>query len=268
MAACSAGDLPTLSTLLREFKDSHPRNEQDETIFLLLAEATKKKHITIVGYLLDQTENTDYSIDLIFNALGGGPDMVMLYLVKNPDIWKFEWLGCGDLLASALRQNQVELLTYLIEVAGADPGRSMESPRMAQIFFPLEWTAYTSTEDNARLLIKHGAMVKGTYALQMAAGCNPSRIGMLRLLLEAGADINSMPNFDDIYLGYGYNHINTALHCAVKTGTEEAVAFLMDHGADSTMLDGRGHTAVEIAEIRERFGLVDLIRSYETGISR
>ncbi|OBT67946.1 hypothetical protein VE03_02566 [Pseudogymnoascus sp. 23342-1-I1] len=225
IAACSAGDLPTLSSLLREFKEFHPRCEQDETIFLLLAEATKKKHITIVGYLLDKTENTDYSIDLVFQAMGAGPDMVMLYLVKNPDIWKFEWLGCGNLLASALRQNQVELLTYLLEVVGADPGRSMESPRVAQIFFPLELVAYSSTEDNARLLIKHGAIVKGIFALQMAAGTKQSRIGMVRLLLEAGADINSMPDFNDMYLGYSYNYIETALHCAAKTGTEEVVAY-------------------------------------------
>lgn len=170
-----------------------------------------------------------------------GPDMVMLYLVKNPDIWKFEWLGSRTLLASALRQNQVELLTYLLEVAGADPGRSMESPRMAQIFLPLEWVAYSSTEDYARLLIKYGAMVKGTYALQMVAGRNPSKIGMVRLLMEAGADINNMPDFDDIYLGYGYNYIQTALHCAAKTGTEEVVALLMDYGTDSTKLDGRGY---------------------------
>ncbi|KFY90671.1 hypothetical protein V500_05009 [Pseudogymnoascus sp. VKM F-4518 (FW-2643)] len=267
VAACLAGDLLTMSPLLLEFKDSHPRSEQNETIFLLLAEATKNKHITLVGYLLNQTENTDYSRDLIFQAMCAGPDMVMLYLVKNPDIWKFEWLGSGNLLASALRQNQVELLTYLLEIVGADPGRSMESPRMAQIFFPLEWIAYSSTEDNARLLIKYGAMVKGTYALQMAAGSNRSKIGMVRLLMEAGADINSMPDFDDMFLGYGYNYIETALHCAAKTGTEEVVALLMEYGADSTKLDGRGYTAIELAEIHGRFELADLIRSYKTNAS-
>jgi ankyrin repeat protein len=108
---------------------------------------------------------------------------------------------------------------------------------------------------------------KGTYALQMAAGTNRSRIGMVRLLIEAGADINSMPDFDDIYLGYNYIHIQTALHCAAKTGTEEVVALLMDYGADSTKLDGYGCTAIEQAEIHGRFELVDLIRSYETGAS-
>lgn len=180
IAACSASDLPTMSPLLRKFKDSHPRSGQDKTIFLLLSEATKRKHITLVGYLLDQTENTDCSKDLIFQAMCAGPDIVMLYLVKNPDIWKFEWLGSGNLLATALRQNQVELLAYLLEIVGADPGRSMESPRMGQIFFPLGWVAYSSTEDRARLLIKYGAMVKGTYALQMAASSNQNRIGMVR----------------------------------------------------------------------------------------
>ncbi|OBT40092.1 hypothetical protein VE00_09355 [Pseudogymnoascus sp. WSF 3629] len=138
---------------------------------------------------------------------------------------------------------------------------------MAQIFLPLEWVAYTSTEDNARLLIKHGAMVKGTYALHVAAGCNRSRIGMVRLLMEAGADINGMPDFDDIYLVYGSNYSQTALHRAAQTGTEEVVALLMDYGADRTKLDARGYTAMEIAEIHGRFELVDLIRSYETGAS-
>ncbi|OBT40093.1 hypothetical protein VE00_09354 [Pseudogymnoascus sp. WSF 3629] len=108
IAACSAGDLPTMTPLLREFKDSHPRSKQDETILLVLAEATKKKHITLVGYLLDQTDNTDCSIDVIFEAMCAGPDMLMLYLAKNPEIWKFDWLGFGNLLASALQRNQVE----------------------------------------------------------------------------------------------------------------------------------------------------------------
>jgi hypothetical protein len=58
MNACSAGDLPTLRSLLSSSHD--PREYQEATILHLLAEATKKQYTDIVEYLLEQTENVDF----------------------------------------------------------------------------------------------------------------------------------------------------------------------------------------------------------------
>jgi ankyrin repeat protein len=269
IAACSAGDLPTLTSLLRSFNNSHPRSDQDATIFLLLAEATKLRHRTLVEYLLEQTENTDYSEDLIWSALAVGSDIYKLYLAKNPDILKFEWQGIGNVVCSALRRNDVALLTYLLETVGADAGRFLESTRMGYIYLPLEWVAYSSTESNARLLLKYGAIVKGTCALQLAAtggrrgGLRGGRLGMVRLLVEAGADVNGMLDSNDFYYGRHGDPQGTALHYAAESGAKEVVEFLMVNGADTTKLDGFGHTAIERAESKGRSEIASLIRSYE-----
>jgi hypothetical protein len=48
-------------------------------------------------------------------------DIYKLYLVNNPAIWKYEWQGLGTVVCMALAQNNVEILTYLLETVGADP---------------------------------------------------------------------------------------------------------------------------------------------------
>jgi hypothetical protein len=101
------------------------------------------RHKLLVGFLLDQTENVDYSEDLIYSALNVGFDMYKLCLVKNPAIWRYEWQGLGNVICVALAQNNVEILTYLLETVGADPGWTLQSTRKGYVFLPLEWATYS-----------------------------------------------------------------------------------------------------------------------------
>ena len=260
MAACLAGDLPTLMSLLSSFRN--PQGDQDATIFRLLAEATNMRHKALVEYLLEQTENTDYPEDLIWSAIVAGYDIYMLYLVKNPAIWKYEWYGLGNVVCMALTQNNVEILTYLLETIGADPGRSLESSRKGDMFLPLEWAAYSSTESNAQLLLKHGAIINGTNALQLAAGYG--RLGMVRLLVEAGADVNAMLDSNDMFHGNQDGSQGTALHYAAQRGAKDVVEYLISKGADTRKLDRSGYTARGRANIKGHDEIVRLIRSHET----
>jgi ankyrin repeat protein len=263
MNACSAGDLPTLRSLLSSSQD--PREYQEATILHLLAEATKKQYTDIVEYLLEQTENVDFPEDLLLSAVSSGLDIYKLYLSKNPNILRYEWQGLGDVVCRALVENKVDFLTYLLETAGADPGRSLRSTRYFYIFLPLEFAAYSSSEANARLLLKHGAIINGTNALQLAA--QRGKLGMVRLLVEAGGNVNGMLDPNDpstLYFGSRSEPRGTALHYAAEGGFKDIVEYLLDHGADPKKLNTFGYTALERAQLKRHYEIVGLIRSYGT----
>ena len=63
-----------------------------------------------------------------------------------------------------------QLLEYLLSI-GADPGRSLNTPRVAVRYLPVEYISFSAwiPESILKLLLQHGALAKGTYALQLAA---------------------------------------------------------------------------------------------------
>ena len=77
----------------------------------------------------------------------------------------------------------------------------------------------------------------GNTALCFAAqGPWPNGIDVVRLLIDAGADINRQ-----------CEHGRTALHMAAAWGHADLVQLLLDRGADSTLVDEEGMTAPEVA---------------------
>jgi hypothetical protein len=162
----------------------------------------------------------------------------------------------------ALSQNNVETLTYLLETIGANPGRSLESTSKGYIFLALEWAAFSSAESHARLLLKHGAIINGTNALQFAA--KYGRLDIVRLLVEAGGDVNTMPDSNDIFHGNHDGSQGTALHYTAECGAKDIVKYLIGKGADTRKLNRSGYTAMESANIKGYDEIVRLIRSHET----
>jgi len=92
-------------------------------------------------------------------------------------------------------------------------------------------------------LIRAGADVNvadsdGSTALWVAT--TESDVSVVRALLEAGAD----PNVQSRSLGFwGY----TPLHMAAMNGLIEAAEVLLQHGADVTIRNGQGQTALDVA---------------------
>lgn len=165
-------------------------------------------------------------------------------------------------MCSTLTRNEVEFLSYLLSI-GADPGRTLDSVRYAYIFLPIEFCAFSSTESNARLLLRHGAIVDKTNAIQLAA--QNGRLEMVRLLLEAGGNVNWIINPTDFSTPYyfGTRTYGTALHYAAAGGFPDVVEFLMEKGADSKILDSAGKTAVARARENNHEEIVWLIQSYK-----
>jgi ankyrin repeat protein len=125
----------------------------------------KKQHKDNIEYLFEQTANVDFPGHL-FSAVSAGLEIYKLYLSKNLDILGHEWQVLGDAGCLDLVHNKVEFLTYLLKTAGANPGISFHhSTRYFYTLLPLEFAAYSSSEANARLLLKYGAIINGTNAL-------------------------------------------------------------------------------------------------------
>jgi ankyrin repeat protein len=79
-------------------------------------------------------------------------------------------------------------------------------------------------------------------------------IATLDLLLDAGADINAQVNDShtftaklDTYIQWKDNEGRTALHSAAELGWDQVAAHLLERGADTTLMDAEGKTALDLA---------------------
>jgi ankyrin repeat protein len=79
-------------------------------------------------------------------------------------------------------------------------------------------------------------------------------IKSIDLLLDAGADINAQVNDShtftaklDTYIQWKDNEGRTALHSAAELGWDLVAAHLVERGADTTLVDAEGKTALDLA---------------------
>ncbi|HVI41954.1 MAG TPA: ankyrin repeat domain-containing protein [Anaerovoracaceae bacterium] len=115
---------------------------------------------------------------------------------------------------------------------------------------------------SAKLLVEHGANVNladddGETPLMGLARCGADEdvvMDGMTVLLNAGADIHAQDK-------YG----NTALHKAVFMENKLLVRFLLEHGADWTIKDVDGNSALDLAEevADRRPEIRDIIKTYD-----
>jgi ankyrin repeat protein len=84
-------------------------------------------------------------------------------------------------------------------------------------------------------------MIKGSRSMRRASA--NGRIDVLEALLKYGGDVNEVADCKDIDGPPG-----TALHAAADAQNEEAVRWLLAHGADDTLKNKDGISAREIME--------------------
>lgn len=154
---------------------------------------------------------------------------------------------------------------------GADPN---VPPLVGQTVDLLTLAAARFAPSTVRLLVEHGARIKGTQALHAAATTSaiemdegkfhpvPSRVEILKILLDYGADANEM-GVDPKALGRPRaSHTGTPLHRAVKDGSVEAVQCLLAYGADVSSPSWSGLTAMETAQMYQRQDMVDALQNH------
>ena len=131
---------------------------------------------------------------------------------------------------------------------GADPNEDWGGVTVT----PLEVGAIHASTDTLMLLLEHGAEMHNTSAWKFARYYG--RVGVVEFLLNHGAKINELPDNDHIYGG------GNALHTAAGRGTEDVVALLIDRGADPSLKNSLGKTALELAEGNGHSSVASLLR--------
>lgn len=124
--------------------------------------------------------------------------------------------------------------------AGADPDADWGCKSS-----PLMWAVMFGMYDMVRFLCSHGFSVDppGDRESPIFIVCGTGDIDMIRLLLDLGADPNSISSIG-----------MTPLHCAVRGFfTEETARILLQYGADPNIRDHRNmsplHAAAEKGEV-------------------
>ncbi len=170
-------------------------------------------------------------------------DVVDYFLSEIPD--KADGTnGLGVAINLAAREGWIEIVGKHIE---ADPLSVHQRGWIGDT--PLHWPAHNGFIEIVRLLLAHGAdptqheinWIGGT-SLHWASERHPD---IIQLLIDAGADVDARvvrPGSE--FLG------GTPLHwCArQKDDCAEAVAALLKNGADPTLTDAFGKTALQYAE--------------------
>ena len=186
--------------------------------------------------------------------------------------------GVTPLMTASL-YNATEVISVLLQ-HGANVNQQTDSGWTALLY-----AAKAGHLETVRLLLTHGADVnlclKGGENAFIEA-CSAQQVEVAHLLLEKGADVNTLhnaiglngllvaANFGDLGLVQAtlaktdnINHQNvygeTALMRAAMQGHSEVVAYLLDMGADKTILDSFGNDALFYANKFSHDGVIGVL---------
>ncbi|KAL9037462.1 MAG: hypothetical protein Q9180_003701 [Flavoplaca navasiana] len=211
----------------------------------LLEAAAGKGHPDIVRYLLMKYDNEQLPVnaDHALNAAYGGLECFRLIYERKPSLLHSHVEHFGDALQQAVSRSDVDLLNFTLQ-QGADPGRviSDETSLFACHFVPIETAVIRSTPEVARILFHHGATLKDTAALDIAAqSTRKIAFDMVVCLIEEGADVNATSR--EQKSDHGKPTWGPPLQSAIEAQHVSIVRYLLEKGADPWVQDAEGRTA-------------------------
>jgi hypothetical protein len=229
---------------VKTFLSKH-ESPSEKAIKKLLVEAAKSDKLNVVNFILDQYPTVPIEEEPLRAAVNiGSIPITKALLARDPTLINLPFDHRGSaLIVACMGRQRVEYLRFLLE-AGADPNMDPDCTA-----YPLVLVSLLYTDDHAAaidVLLKHGAITKGTGALASAA--QEGKEAMVRYLLEGGAN----PEAEDKIPGG--THTGPALHGAVRGDHDGVVRLLLQYGADPSATDYSGLTAMEIVKQRELDG--------------
>ena len=136
--------------------------------------------------------------------------------------------------------DNLDMVRFCLE-HGADPNMHVFEDCKTSIAAAAE----SASPEVARELIKHGARIRGSGAIMLAA--ENEELYIVTLLLEHGADIDEVRLKDlDERMD---EHTGTPLHKAIMNRHVDLIWFLLAKGADTRKLDFLGRTPLQWARI-------------------
>ncbi|MCJ1479128.1 hypothetical protein MMC13_007812 [Lambiella insularis] len=129
----------------------------------------------------------------------------------------------GDALTNAVDDDHTALVDYLLA-----HGARINNYFWADRYPTLALAASKASTETAGVLLKHGAQLKQSLALQLAAAAG--REEMMAYLVERGASVNESPEKDGTIGVLAEGELGTALHYAAEAREMGAVRFCWEKG--------------------------------------
>jgi len=231
----------------------------------------------------------NHHIDL-FNAIHQKNNDYVFRSINSQNVNALRFVNNLTPLVWAIQAKNIEAAKYIINI-GADVNLAqnqnqhfaVNNSTVKQITTPLmAASAHTVSDPSTwlpvvKLLIGKGADVNSkqyTYVNDPGNNTNleaefypicsySANDEILKLLVDRGANVNAQCSSKNREV----NHIYTALHTAVAAGNLQSIKLLISHGADISIRDGKGKTALQIAEEKRDFAAVEIIKSGRSGSS-
>jgi len=258
-SACTFGQVNEVHGILSYYLMKHPVNpytgRPNVSIFRSsLQTAVKLDRPVIVSYLL-------------FNRIG--EDCLPVYeAVQSASLAVFQvFLDYGWNIneprgklhppALAMTLNRPELVEWFLD-HGADPNArcALDYTTMSVAVFSAPLAIFE------RLLERGGNIYRGQLLHYVAYRNTGDEIELVRRLLDFGLPIDAIKYEDDLpsYKERAMFGLGTALHRAAEFGKVDLVKYLLERGADRTIRDTKGKTALYWAEHRGHTEIIELLQ--------
>lgn len=261
-----------VSLLIEHGADVNARSKSGFTPLLFAArqgDGSIAESLLKAGARIDDSVTKSGLTPLMIASLGGFTNAATVLIEHGANIDAVDKDG-KTVLHHAVRFLPTAAIVRELLSRGANPNVRLQSPKEYEGYAvdpqdstPLLQAAGLGNLDAVVALLEAGADAKiatanNTNALMMAAGANlpaesaasPAQTAnsteIARLLLPLGFDVNAVGE-------YGW----TALHSAAYHGRNEIVKDLIDHGANTEILDSFGQTPLSIANAIVTRGLGD-----------
>lgn len=145
----------------------------------------------------------------------------------------------GDALIIFIRANQLDIIIFLLESE-----TELESNRLLNYCHrPLATAALINSTEIISLLLAHSIKIPNSLVLHEAA--SGRRIKQIECLLSAGADINENPKADYVHTWLSDWKLGIPIYYVTNFRNLPAVMYLLNHGANPTLLDINGQNIIE-----------------------
>ncbi|OJJ65812.1 hypothetical protein ASPBRDRAFT_139367 [Aspergillus brasiliensis CBS 101740] len=252
---CLNGDIQQFRDLLESSQTSE--NFHIDDFGIIMAQAIEQDSVTFMQALMDHgfPMHSNYARRATrFKS----KNALALLIEKGWDINEPMCETQPPVLGIAIEDE--EMTAWFLD-HGADPNK-----RTFIDVTPLSWAVERAPVSTIRLMLDYCQDIQPGQLLHHAVQRESDTIEVLEMLIQKGAPLNTpvhedMPTFSILC----FMPLGTALHRAAELGKVDVVRYLLSQGADQSVRDTRGHTAMELAARLNQQEVVEVLVKHGNG---